>query len=170
MKASFPYIVLVCLAFIWCIAPVLPPMLAWHVSPANPLSSQLYTWFSHICHQVDSRSLHLFGMKLSVCARCSGIYVGFFLGVVLSPFLSRRVSLSAIKWWALALLPMLIDIALDVLGIHSSTIVTRVATGVVFGVNAAFILTPLIEESLEKFIPMNWGQRKQGVFYESQTR
>jgi len=72
-----------------------------------------------------------------------------------------------VKWWAVAVLLMVIDVAFDVLGIHASTTATRVGSGLFFGINAALILTPLFLETLVTFITI---QYKQGVSYESKTR
>ncbi len=39
--------------------------------------------FSHVCHQQPVRSFAIQGVPLAVCSRCTGIYSGLFLGVVL---------------------------------------------------------------------------------------
>jgi len=50
----------------------------------------VYAFFSPLCHQIDSRSFHINGVKLAVCSRCSLIYSGAFLGVILFPFVYKR--------------------------------------------------------------------------------
>jgi len=39
-----------------------------------------YLVFYPFCHQLDWRSFHVHGIQLAVCARCTGIYLGLFLG------------------------------------------------------------------------------------------
>jgi len=46
--------------------------------------SFLYRIYSQVCHQDPSRSFHLFGYKLGVCSRCTGIYAGALLFVLIS--------------------------------------------------------------------------------------
>ncbi len=43
---------------------------------------------------------------------------------------------------------MLIDVGLDVAGIHTSTLATRIVSGGFFGLAAAFLLGPIILESI----------------------
>src|SRR5260221_9411438 len=82
------YFAIVAAVFLWCAALVTIPLArAAGVSAA----SRGYDFFSHICHQEDARSLHFAGYPMAVCARCSAIYFAFFLGVLLSPLLSRRM-------------------------------------------------------------------------------
>ncbi len=54
------------------------------------------------------------------------------------------------RWllWVIAVLPMMIDVALDMLGLHSSSILTRIFSGGFFGIIAASVLSPLIIDSL----------------------
>ena len=81
---------------------------------------------------------------MAVCERCSAIYFGFFIGVALSPVLSRRLPSAPRGIWTLAVAPMLLDVAAGLLGIHPSTIQTRLVSGALFGITAALILTPLL--------------------------
>lgn len=43
-----------------------------------------------VCHQLTSRSLSMGGVVLPVCARCSGIYTGFFITAVILFILFRK--------------------------------------------------------------------------------
>ena len=53
-------------------------------------------WLLHsVCHQLPERSFHLLGEPLAVCHRCTGLYLGFALGVAawpLLPALSARLA------------------------------------------------------------------------------
>ncbi|HTK82227.1 MAG TPA: DUF2085 domain-containing protein [Bacteroidota bacterium] len=161
MKLSASYNVLLAGVLFWCFLIVVPPICRTLGGPAAPLGNLLYSSFSHICHQYESRSLHLGGYELGVCGRCTAIYFGFLAGVVIWPRIHRHRDLRA-ALWILAILPMLIDVLLDAFGISSSTMLTRLLTGGWFGVFAAIMLTGLFIEGA--------GQLSQSkAAYESKT-
>jgi uncharacterized membrane protein len=131
----------------WCAGIVLAPLL---VSSEPRISSLLYSFYAPICHQIDGRSLHADGAKLAVCARCSGIYFSFLVSLLIYPALQRLAS-PAIpnRWWlSIALLPMAVDVVLNVMGIHPSSIVTRTFTGICFGALLPFYLLPPLVEAV----------------------
>jgi uncharacterized membrane protein len=121
----------------WCGAIVLAPLLG---GPADPISRGIYAFFHLICHQIDDRSLHLAGHPLAVCSRCSAIYFAFLAGVILFPFV--RLSGSTRRLLILAAVPMVVDVAVGMLGLYEPSNVLRVASGAVFGVLAALIILP----------------------------
>ena len=49
----------------------------------NPYARIVYTLGDLNCHQIDSRSLYLNGNQMPVCARCTGLALGFVFGAVL---------------------------------------------------------------------------------------
>ena len=79
---------------LWLSAVFLAPYLKSRHSAWNVL---LYTVFSSVCHQIPSRSFHILGFPLAVCARCFGIYFGFFLGTLVFPVFNKFSSLSLPK-------------------------------------------------------------------------
>lgn len=115
-----------------------PPFLA----AAGWPYAELLRWLAHpVCHQLAERSFHFLAAPMAVCQRCTGIYVGFALGVALWPHLPR-----AARWLAdhprtlvFFLLPVGVDWALD------NTVVTRFATGAVAGFPAALPLLMAID-------------------------
>ena len=50
-----------------------------------------------VCHRIDERSFHVDGRQLPLCARCSGMYLGALLGLVvlLAAFLPASSSISS---------------------------------------------------------------------------
>ena len=151
------YILILLGTFLWCGTILLAPYLA---ASSSPLAEFVYRFFHPICHQLPERSFLLFGEKLAVCSRCSSIYFAFFLGTVLYPFIHisnnpvlHHSNLSSIHPFIpprallfTALLPLLIDVGLDFLGVHSSTMLTRAVTGVLFGIVVPFfVVTPAME-------------------------
>ena len=149
MNRCLPYIVCLLSAAVWCGIIIMPPIAA---SMEFPFARAGYKICSLICHQDDVRSLHIAGYKLAVCARCTAIYSGFFAGLLLSPWLSKKIRINNLTCWAIALAPMLLDVALGVLGLHTATIGTRIITGGFFGIGAALILTPGAEQGISELM------------------
>ena len=148
VRRSPLYFAVAAAVLLWCAALVAIPLArAAGFSPA----ADGYAFFSHICHQEDARSLHIAGYPIAVCARCSAIYFAFFAGVLLSPFLSRRMRMRAAWFWLAAIIPMLLDVGADLLGIHASNLFTRLGSGGWFGVIAATILTPILVSTCSVF-------------------
>jgi len=151
---------------IWCALIFVPPLTAG-ASPA--VSRALYLFFSPLCHQIDSHSIHLFGVKCGVCARCTAIYCGFLAAAIFrllprgggnaGPVTHQTDGGSSTgnyirNWqvWLLAAAPMLADVLCDTAGLHASTTGTRLATGLLFGAAAGMILTPLLFEGIRQIV------------------
>jgi uncharacterized membrane protein len=149
MNQRFPYIVCLLGAALWCGIIVLPVLAA---SMQLPFGSAAYKVCSLICHQDDARSLHLAGTKLAVCARCTAIYAGFLAGLLLSPWLSKRIRKNTLLWWAIAVAPMLLDVVPGLIGLHTITLDTRLITGGFFGLIAALILTPSARQGISELM------------------
>lgn len=135
------------LVVLWCggilAAPILKH-LGWEQS-----SEILYALFSRVCHQDSARSFFLCSEPVGVCYRCSAIYFGFFIGMIILPvvqiFLRRFVP--GRVFFAIIFLPMTIDVLLNVAGIHGSTVATRIGTGLVFGAGMPLFLIPMCIEA-----------------------
>jgi uncharacterized membrane protein len=140
-------------SLIWCLAIITPPI-AVHFGAIGP-ADFIYGLFSRICHQLNSHSLHLFDVKFAVCARCTAIYYGFFVSMILCPLLLRKIFPAALRKTIsnsprtlfLSVLPILLDIGLSEIGVHQSTLVTRLLTGMIFGIALPFILIPPAAEA-----------------------
>jgi uncharacterized membrane protein len=123
---------------------------AWHAFALG-----IYGFGSAICHQRVERSFHLFGAKLPVCARCTGIYVG--AAIVALPYVvsgfsrTRKVRLKADTTTvrillALAALPAALTLVYEwTTGVVPSHAV-RAATGVVLGAAAAVIVLSAVRD------------------------
>lgn len=141
------YLTFVTLVAGWCAGIVLAPLLA---SAAPALSSLLYGVYEPICHQIDGRSLHVGGAKLAVCARCTSIYFAFFVSLLIFPVL-RTFDANALPhrfWIVAALAPMALDVAFSVVGIHTSSLLSRSLSGAIFGLILPFYLTPVLTEAV----------------------
>ena len=106
---------------------------------AAPYGEVVRWLLNTVCHQIPSRSFHLFGEPLGACHRCTGLYVGFALGVLVWPWLPRLAARLAAKprWVGVFLLPLAIDWAIVV-----NTPESRFVTGLVAAFPVA--LLPLV--------------------------
>ena len=166
MNRSLCYNLLVVSIFLWCILIVVPPMCMYEGSTYTSLGFAIYKLLSPICHQSESRSLHLAGYKLAVCSRCAAIYFGFFFGVLHFRFFSHRRIRKPLIWWTIAVVPMIVDVGSDAIGVHSSDIASRLVTGGIFGILAAVILTPFVIQACMELT----HHKSEGVVYEPKAR
>lgn len=114
-------------------------------------SFAVYEAFSHVCHQIPERSFHIAGYPLAVCARCTGLYVGFAAVVAFYPLMTslKRTHTPERKWLFVAAAPLGIDFALGLFGIWGNSHLSRLLTGGLLGaVSVFFILPGLVQLSL----------------------
>jgi len=106
----------------------------------------VYLFFSPICHQIPERSFAVLGHPVAVCHRCSGIYLGLFLGSFIeNNFLHRSPRIRRI-WVLSAMTPLLLDLMLPLTGIWAGTYSTRFFTGLIFGMMAVWLVVRGTEE------------------------
>lgn len=110
----------------------------------SALAFTIYQAFSHLCHQLPDRSYYLAGFPFAVCARCTGIYFGFALAVIVYPLLRslRRTDTPPRKWLFVAAMPLVVDFALTFFGLWENTHTSRLFTGAVLGAVAVFYVLP----------------------------
>jgi uncharacterized membrane protein len=98
--------------------------------------------FRLMCHGIANRCLLLAGTPMPICARCTGVYLGFLLGIAAFP-LFRNVQEHVMKIaLLLAAAPMFVDGVTQLLGLRESVNPLRLATGLMAG--AAFSLWALV--------------------------
>lgn len=79
------------------------------------------------CHQMPERSFFLFGYQFPVCARCTGIMVGYVLAIILPWFISP-------SWqFIFFAVPMAIDGLTQLAGWRTSNNPLRLLTGILGG-------------------------------------
>jgi uncharacterized membrane protein len=101
-------------------------------------------FFSPICHQDVTRSFLLWNWPMSVCHRCTGIYLSFTIVVSVFPWL-RRLRLFhslSLRRLAILLLPLLLDYILDVAGVWRNSPSSRFVSGLVAGTGLALFTLP----------------------------
>lgn len=122
------------------------------------VSDLLYALYSPLCHQNPSRCFLLFGHPLAVCARCLGIYAGFFLGTCLYP-LHRGLhsqSLPRKEVFIALSMPIVIDATGNLIRLWMTTEWIRFMTGILWGSILPFFLIPgLMDMVLNKISSTN---------------
>jgi uncharacterized membrane protein len=135
------YLVTTIAFLLWLGGLVLAPYLR---SQASPWAGLVYSFYSPVCHQAADRSLLCFGQPLAVCARCTGIYLGFWLGLAFYPILRgwRRLSLPSARAFLIVSAPIVLDTAANFLKLWRTPTAVRLATGVLWGTILPFYFVP----------------------------
>ncbi len=146
------YIIFVFFVMLWCGGLFAAPLLKHFGFTTS--SDELYSFFSHVCHQDHARSFHLGNEHFAVCIRCTAIYFSFLAGLFLIPLFRRleQVSVPSPKLLLLILLPMVIDVVFHDSGIHASTTVSRMITGMLLGGALPWWVLPLSIEAWSQLI------------------
>ena len=130
-----------------CALIVAAPVMTHCGSPAAVI---VYLFFSPICHQNPERSFAVLSHPLAVCHRCSGIYLGLFLGSLIeNNFMHRSPRIRRI-WVLSAMTPLLLDLMMPLTGIWAGTYLIRFVTGLIFGMTAAWLVARGAEELLNE--------------------
>jgi uncharacterized membrane protein len=114
----------------------------------------IYRAFGIFCHQRPDRSYFIEGHKLGVCARCTGLYAGFAITLLLYPLIrSLRIAANPPRiYLILAALPLAIDFSLTFFGVWENTHTSRLLTGVLLGSVAVFYVMPgIVDLSLRSW-------------------
>lgn len=107
-----------------------------------------------LCHQLPERSFTAGGVQLPVCARDTGIYLGFAIALVVITLLERRRRASEPPpLWVLVLAALMVGaMAVDGLtsymGLRETTNDLRLATGLAAGYGLAVIVLPMLNGQL----------------------
>ena len=151
--ARITYAVILSGTAAWCALIVLAPA-ASSSAGFVAFGGILYAFFSPLCHQIDARSFDLFGGPLAVCGRCSAIYFGFLCGTVAYPFASSliRGGRPGRMFLLIAVVPMLLDVVLEVTGIHESSNALHAVTGAWFGTLLPFLVIPGAVEGVSQLL------------------
>jgi uncharacterized membrane protein len=141
-RATAVYGVLLTISLVWLGSIFAAP---WLMAGRHDTASIiLYQSFSVVCHQIADRSFDFFGFPLGVCSRCTAIYTGFVIGLILYPFIRnlRNQTFPERKWIILSTIPMVIDHLGGYVGLVANTFLSRTVTGLLFGIVVAFYILP----------------------------
>ncbi|WP_066314404.1 DUF2085 domain-containing protein [Bacillus sp. FJAT-29814] len=102
-----------------------------------------------ICHQLEDRSLHIDGKPLSVCARCTGIYIGIFSALVYLHLFKRKANITIPSvnmsfFLLLFMVPLIIDGTGSYINLFESNNLRRLLTGISFGFALPYFIYPLL--------------------------
>ena len=86
------------------------------------------------CHQLPERSFFIHGYQFPVCARCTGIYIGYIAGIFFQRFLDIPIFV-----YFIMCCPMVIDGITQLIGFRTSNQMLRLATGLFFGIGSIHI-------------------------------
>ena len=114
----------------------------------SEVAKAIYGGFAIFCHQLPERSYFIDAHQLAVCSRCTGIYGGFLLTLLLYPLIRslRNPILPPRSWLLLAALPLAIDFSVNFFGFWYNTHTSRLLTGTVLGSAIVFYVMPAIIE------------------------
>ncbi len=88
--------------------------------------------YMFFCHQLPERSFFFRGRQFPICARCTGILIGYLIGIIyILTFKEIHIFLEL-----LLMLPLLIDGTLQYFGYFQSTNIRRLLTGILAGISS----------------------------------
>ena len=173
-NAKLTYSMILLAGALWCGAIVLAPVLAASSGTAGEAGRLLYAFFSPICHQLEGRSFTICGNSFGVCARCSAIYFGFFMGTLIFPFV-RNVGKAALprrRFLLIACVPVIIDAFPWRFGVYEATLTTRAVSGGIVGIVLAFFIIPAAVQAVAELTAVSsltFHQQK-GISDATETR
>jgi uncharacterized membrane protein len=146
------YIIITFLVILWCAGIVAAPLLR-HAGLTGT-ADIAYSMFSRVCHQNNVNSFHVEGEKFGVCIRCSAIYFGFLIGLLILPVSGALKRMRSPKpvYIIAVIIPMVIDAVLNDSGLHISTTMTRLATGFLFGSVMPWCIMPHLLEACSQLL------------------
>ncbi len=127
-----------------------------------------------VCHQIAERSFQIDGQPISLCARCTGMYIGAFLGIGFQLLLGRRRSAWPEKKYLIILGVFFFAFAIDGTNsaaklflqqglLYEPSNTLRLLTGTGMGLTMAAVILPTFHQTVwKKFSPApyfrSWAQ------------
>jgi uncharacterized membrane protein len=88
-----------------------------------------------VCHRLPERSFFYRGKQFPLCARCTGILIGYLIGIIYAIFNGEI----ALYFSVILLIPLIIDGSVQLAGKWKSTNRRRFLTGILAGVGTIFL-------------------------------
>lgn len=110
------------------------------------LSRELFSYLHFFCHQIPEKCFFIFNNQIGLCARCLGIYIGFFIyGIIL--LVSSRYSLIVLL---ISLSISLHSFLLKILSIELINL-ERFISGIFIGIFLSLVIYYIID-SIKKIL------------------
>ena len=88
-----------------------------------------------MCHQRPDRSFFIRGKQFPICARCTGILIGYVVGIVIAVITRCRYNL----YFLILLLPLIIDGGIQQIYSIESNNIRRLITGILAGIGIVYL-------------------------------
>ncbi len=89
-----------------------------------------------MCHQKPERSFYFNGKQFPLCARCTGILIGYFVGIIIACITYRNNYLYLLS---LLITPMIIDGGIQYIFKKESNNLRRLITGILGGIGIIYL-------------------------------
>lgn len=149
---KYPLTIVILAVVSWCGGIVLAPLVADTV-----VGAVLYRFYAVVCHQFESRSFFIGGNPVAVCARCTGIYAGFLIGLIAIHSIAslRNFHSHAVPTIFISILPMIFHVVLETLNVVEPSLSLRVITGLWSGAGFSLILHRSLSDLFYSLILQN---------------
>lgn len=88
-----------------------------------------------VCHKMPSRSFFYKGKQFPICARCTGIFVGYIIGIITWIFYFPNIVITGLFF-----IPAGLDGGIQYFTKYESTNMRRLISGILFGIGFIFVL------------------------------
>jgi uncharacterized membrane protein len=139
--------------FIWIIGIIAAPVFLFSDNKILiEISAIIYAFFGKTCHQISDRSYFLFGKQFAVCSRCSFIYLGFFISLLIILIRRKINNYESPKqfYLFLSVLLIIVDVLFEYFKIYSGNYITRSLTGFNIGFLLPLYLLPGLNNIIGK--------------------
>lgn len=139
------YFILLIIFILFLSLLLLGPFLFALVKVPNLLIIEYYSIFKMTCHQLPERSYFILGYQIPVCVRCTGIYTGLIIGMIIYPIFKKinSAKLPNLKYLLPFFLPLIIDGSSQLLNLYPSPHYVRFFTGVLASASMIFCIMPV---------------------------
>jgi uncharacterized membrane protein len=173
--------------------PLLAPVLM-HAGDSSA-ADLIYRVFSPLCHQLPERSFFLYGkqpvyslqeleqllaggvvplryngapgigFKIAVCQRDVAIYLAMLIGGMFFAAVRNHLKSLGIRWFIVLAFPMAVDGTGQLIGLWTSTWLSRIVTGSLFGLACVWLAYPYLESGMKEVhhemtkALTEWGQK-----------
>jgi len=110
--------------------------------------STIYKVGDILCHQKVERSYFINGNQMPFCSRCTGIFLGLALGMLISIIFYNKIVFSdkIVIFILLLILPLVIDGTMQLFGVWESKNIIRIVTGILTGIAGSIAISLIIDE------------------------